>query len=183
MITRPIREWNRKRPRRKQYRPRLVLTKGNHDEYLARIWKDAPHLRGLVNEDDPYGFKADGWEVYPFLKPVVIDGIKYMHFAPRGPRGTVTQTFRGAPNARAMVQREMMSVTAGHQPGLDTYIHQLDGKTVRGLICGSFYRHALPHLSPQGEDTWRGLIVKHEVHDGMYDIMEVSIDYLERKYS
>lgn len=183
MIQRAVRAANKGKPRRKWYWPRWIFTEGNHDKAIGRVFEDAPRLRGLVDEEDPYGFKADGWEVYPFLKPVIVDGIKYMHFAPRGPRGTVTQTYRGAPNARAMVQREMMSCTAGHQPGLDTYIHQLDGKTVRGLICGSFYRHALPHLSPQGEDTWRGLIVKHEVHDGMYDIMEVSIDYLERRFS
>lgn len=182
MFQRPVREWNKRRRKGKQYRPRWILTEGNHDKAILRIEEEFPRFQGLVPKD-PYGFAGDGWEVYPFLKPVVVDGIKYLHFAPRGSRGAVTQTHRGAPDARTMVMREMMSCTAGHQQGLSVYIHQLEGRVVRGLICGSFYRHALDFLSPQGADTWRGLIVKHEVHDGAYDLMEVSIDYLERKFS
>jgi hypothetical protein len=37
-------------------------------------------------------------------------------------------------------------------------------------------------MGPQGNAYWRGLFVKHEVKNGEYDLMEVSLDYLCRKY-
>ena len=163
----------------KKYRPRMVLTLGNHEERIVRYANANPSLIGKVSYDDlPYS----SWEVYDYLQPVVIDGISYCHFFPRNAQGRITQTKRGAPSARLQVLRELQSCTSGHLQGVDYYVHQTGDRRFHGLMAGSFYQHEEEYLSPQGTAYWRGVIVKHEVHDGQYDPCFISLDYLLNKY-
>ena len=37
-------------------------------------------------------------------------------------------------------------------------------------------------MGNQGNNHWRGLVVLHEVKDGQFDEMFVSLDYLRKKY-
>ena len=72
----PMREFNirAKKNKEKQYKPRLVLCLGNHEERIERAVNSDPKLEGLIKyEDLPY----EDWEVHSFLKPVFIDGIAY----------------------------------------------------------------------------------------------------------
>lgn len=179
---RPIFDVNKGVRKGKQYRPRLVYTLGNHEDRIARWAQTEPAMDGLVGYHH-FNLERHGWEVHPFLVPVVIDGIKYAHFHPRGASGRITQTRRGAPSARIMVQREGMSCTAGHMQGLDWAPLHRGHTTHYGLIAGSYYLHAEAYLTPVGNIHWCGLVMKHEVHEGQYDPMFVSIEYLSRRYS
>lgn len=171
----PIDAHNRTLTWRKRYKPRLVLTLGNHCARITRYVECNPELSGKVSLDDlPY----ERWEVHPFLEVVDIDGISYSHYFVRNSQGRVMQTRRGAPNARLQVQRELKSCTAGHLQGLDFAIHQTENRRYYGLIAGSFYSQEEDYLSPQGTAYWRGIIMKHEVENGEYDIMTVSLRYL-----
>jgi hypothetical protein len=162
------------------YNPRMVLTLGNHEERIARYVEANPNMEKFITYGDlPYW----DWEVYNFLEPVEIDGIYYCHYFPRNASGRIVQSKNGAPNAKQQVMREMKSCTSGHLQGLDYYIHQTATRRYHGLIAGSFYQHEEDYLTPQGTAYWRGVIVKHEVDDGQYDPMFVSMDYLLRNYS
>jgi hypothetical protein len=88
------------------------------------------------------------------------------------------------PNAQTMTRREMVSCVAGHTPGLDTYIHPAGGGAglIRGTIAGSFYQHDEAYQGPQGNRYWRGCLMLHEVADGYYNAMEVSMNYLLSNY-
>lgn len=46
----------------------------------------------------------------------------------------------------------------------------------------SFYQHDEEYMGPQGNHYWRGIVFKHEVTDGRYDPMFVSLDYLLREW-
>jgi hypothetical protein len=100
----------------------------------------------------------------------------------KGANGRVVNTKYGAANARTQVLREMRSCTAGHKPGLDVHIQPIGNGAMRGVIAGSFYQHEEEYMTPQGDTYWRGVLVKHEVHKGNYDLMEVSLKYLLRKW-
>ena len=176
-----LRRWNRRRPARRRYKPRLVLLRGNHEERILRYLRENPWAEGLLSA---HPLQSPGWEVHEFLAPVVIDGIAYCHFFCRAADGNVKQSRRGAPNARLQVIREGMSATAGHQQGLDLHRQPVGGGQARwGLIAGSFYQHEETYLTPQGTSYWRGVILKHEVRDGDYDPCIVSMGYLLRKYT
>lgn len=179
----PIRSYNerRKKNRKKRYNPRLVLTLGNHENRIARHVNSYPVLSGTLSVDN-LGYEDYGWDVYPFLEAVEIDGILYSHYFPRGPSGRIVQTYRGAPSAAAQVQREGQSCTSGHIQGLGFHIQQRGNRRDYGLQAGSFYLHEEDYLGLQGTAYWRGVVMKNEVHDGMYDPMFLSISYLMKRY-
>lgn len=156
------------------YKPRLVLTLGNHEERIVRYGNENPHLHGFVTVQD-LGYEAWGWEVHPFLEVVEIDGIEYAHYITTGVMG------RAANSAAAMLRERQKSCTMGHSQYYDMAIHKKTQN--RALMCGTFYQHDEDYLGPQGNSYRRHLVFKHEVTDGRYDLMEVSIDFLKRRYS
>lgn len=180
----PMNEYNsiRKKNRKKLYNPRRILTLGNHENRINRHVDNYPYLVDHLSTDD-LDFKSHGWEVYNFLDVVEVDGILYSHYFPRNANGKIVQTYRGAPSARAQVIREMQSCTSGHMQGLDYHVQQTGNRRYHGLMAGSFYLHDEEYLSPQGTAYWRGVIMKHNVLDGDYDPMFVSIDYLRKRYA
>ena len=83
LLLQPLIDFNlkAKKNKEKQYKPRLVLTLGNHEQRIERAINDDPKLEGLISYNDlPY----KTWEVYPYLKPVIINGIAYCHYFPSG---------------------------------------------------------------------------------------------------
>lgn len=174
----PLKAWNasRKQGKRKQYRPKLHLTLGNHENRINRHINAYPILHGRLSTDD-LCYKEAGWNVYDFLEVIKLDGISYSHYFPRNAAGRIVQTRNGSPNARVQVQREGRSCTAGHLQGLDIHIQQRQDHLDIGLIAGSFYMHEEDYLGPQGTAYWRGVIFKHEVENGSYDPMMVSMRY------
>jgi hypothetical protein len=182
-LLKPIHDYNkqRKKNKEKQYKPRMVMLLGNHENRINRAIDREAILEDTISTDD-LGYEDAGWEVHPFLEVVEIDGVHYSHFFPRSPSGRVMQNRRGAPSAAAQVKREMCSCTSGHMQGLDFSVYQTGNRRYYGLIAGSCYEHEEDYLSPQGTQYWRGIIMKHEVNNGQYDAMFVSLDYLKRRY-
>ncbi len=182
-LMQPIKDLNKKLAASKEalYKPRMVLTLGNHEERILRAIEDDAKLDGTIGISD-LGYEEAGWEVYEFLQPVEIDGILLSHYFPRSASGAVTQTKNGAPNARTQLQREGGSCIAGHRQGLEVWCQPLRGKMQWGIIAGSFYSHNEQYLSAQGNLHWRGIIVLHEVSNGSFDPTFVSINYLKRRY-
>ena len=161
---------------------RRVILRGNHEQRIERYVEDHPELEGTVG----YHCFNDvelGWEPVDFLDTITIGGVTFSHYFPRSGDGAISQTKRGAPSARAQVLREMRSCVAGHKQGLDTHIHHTGNRTIRGIIAGSCYLHQESYLSPQGTNYWRGILMLHEVKNGNFNLMEVSLDYLKRRYS
>lgn len=178
MLLCPLRELQGKlkADKKRAYTPRLVLTLGNHEDRITRAVDSDPKLDGTIGLQD-LNYEAFGWEVYPYLQPVNIDGIMYSHYFPSGQLG------RPCTSARAILSKYHMSCIAGHQQGRDiAYGKRADGKTITAIIAGSFYQHEEPYLNPVTNNHWRGIYMLHEVTDGSFDEMAVSINYLRRKY-
>lgn len=163
--------------RTRGYNPRLVFTEGNHEERIERLCENDPKLDGLISLDD-LAYKDYGWKVHPFLKPVKINGVSYSHYFPTGVMGWPCRT------ARSMLTKFHQSCVAGHTPGKDiAYAHRVDGTSVTCIIAGSFYQHDEDFLKPIiNRQYWRGLLMLHEVKDGAFDEMFVSMNYLKRKF-
>ena len=71
----------------------------------------------------------------------------------------------------------------GHQQTLQTGIrYTVTGKAHRGLVAGAFYMHDEEYMGSQGNHHWRGCIMKHEVEDGNYSILELSLEYLMKEW-
>ena len=174
----PLWEYNAKAKKNKEklYKPRMVLTLGNHEERINRAVNNDPKLDGVLSIDD-LRYKEFGWEVHPFLDVVIIDGVAYSHYFVSGLLG------RPVTSASACIAKKHMSCVQGHQQGLQIHTaHRADGSPITAVIAGSFYEHHEDYLGPQGNKHWRGFLVLHEVKDGAFDLMPVSLDFLNKRY-
>lgn len=159
--------------------PLQILTLGNHEQRLERYIGEHPELDGTLQLP---AFAKYGWTVYPFLQPVEVNGVYFAHYFTRTAKGWAGRNPH--PNAQVMTRREMVSCVAGHTPGLDSYIHPAGGAAglIRGTIAGSFYQHDEAYQGPQGNRYWRGCLMLHEVYDGYYSMLEISMEYLLARY-
>jgi hypothetical protein len=159
----------------KVYKPRLVLTLGNHENRINRAINNNPTLEGLISVKD-LGYEKD-WEVFEFLHPVFISGVGFSHYWPVGAMG------RPAASPAAIINKLHMSCVAGHQQGKQiAYGKRADGKPICSIIAGSYYMHDEDYMDSLSNRHWRGLVVLNDVKDGHFDEMMLSIEYLERKY-
>ena len=159
------------------YSPHLVLTLGNHENRVNRAVENSPELDGMLSVDD-LEYESWGWEVIPFLEPIVIDGVCYAHYFTSGVMG------RPVSSARALNTKKHQSCVMGHTQRREIdYQYNAQGKRITSIFTGAFYQHDEDYLGPQGNaETWRGLWMLNQVKDGEFDEMPVSLDYLKRRY-
>lgn len=162
--------------RKKVWNPRMVFLLGNHEQRMMRAVENDSKLEGLISYDD-LDLDDYGWEVYDFLEPAIIDGIAYSHYFCSGVMG------RPVTNAKLLLQKKMMSCIQGHVQDRDiAYARRGDGSSITGLFAGIFYDHDEGYLNPQTNGSWSGVWMLHEVNDGSFDELPVSLNYLRKKY-
>lgn len=174
----PLYEYNNraKRNKEKQYWPRLVLTLGNHEDRINRLVNEDPKLEGMIQITDlPYW--QYGWEVYPYLEVVNLDGINYSHYFTSGVMG------RPVPNARQLLIKKHQSCVMGHVQTMDIATdYRADGTPITGLFAGCCYEHNEFYLGKQGNHHFRGIHMLYEVNNGSFYHHAISLNYLNRKY-
>ena len=157
---------------------RKVLLRGNHENRGDRAVNADPRLEGLIGEH-LYNDVKLGWEIVPFLKPIEIHSLTFSHFFQNPGTG---RPYSG--NVETMLKNIGFSFVAGHQQGLRWGRRELtNGRVQIGLIAGSCYLHNEEYRGYQAASEWRGVAVLHEVADGNYDPMFVSLNYLKEKFS
>jgi hypothetical protein len=160
------------------FRPgRMVLLRGNHEDRLTRFISENPALEGVFGFD-LFNDVSHGWEVVPYLQPIEIDGLVFCHYFYNPANG---RPYGG--NIDTMLRNIGHSFVQGHRQGLSVGRRELStGHTQRGLVAGSFYEEPEDYRGPQAAFEWRGILVLHEVADGNYDLMEVSMGFLRRRF-
>ena len=161
-----------------RYKPRMTLTLGNHEDRIDRYAETHPEMHGFLSVDN-LKYKEFGWEVVKFLTPIEIGGIFYAHYF----QNVMTGKPLGG-NAAAMLKVIGKSYSCGHRQTLDiaTRSLQVNGQQQWGLQCGAFYEHQEGYKGFQGNFHFRGVVVKHNVKGGSYDLMLVSSDWLKAQY-
>jgi hypothetical protein len=163
--------------RKKVYSPRMIFCTGNHEFRADRFANDNPEFEGFVGVRE-LGLEDYGWEVYPFLKPAVVDGISYVHY--------LANPFTGKPyggNALNQLKNVGKSFVVGHKQLLDCAIRPtLDGQMQIGIVNGACYPFDEPYKGFQGNHHFRGVTMLHEVKDGFGCPMFVSLEYIMEKY-
>lgn len=168
LFLRPIRKL------RKNRRPELVITLGNHEDRIDREANANPKWQGFLSSKN-LGYAECGWRVVPFLDIAVVDAVQYSHYFVSGSMG------RPVSSASALLRTRQSSAVMGHVQRVDLAVHPQT--QFIGLFAGICYQHDEPYLTPQGNSTKRGIWMLHEVHDGTFDPMFVSLGFLKRRYS
>ena len=164
-----------KRNHEKHWNPRKVFITGNHEHRADRVAKSDPKWEGIIGS---HNCETLDFERYPFLKIVEIDGIKYCHYFP--------SPFSGKPIGGTIVSRLNNiggSFVQGHQQGFLYASKQFPDHVKHGLVCGRFYLDDEGYRPPDVQRTeWNGIVVLNEVQNGTFDLMPLSMSYLQRKY-
>lgn len=177
----PMWQYNEQQRRTKhsQYKPRLEFVLGNHDHYVVALAEKDEALGGLISLDDFAYDKEFGWTVHPFLEPLFIEDIAFVHYI-KNPKSAYpmggTVEYRLGKVAKSFV--------VGHVPGRQhAEISTLKpGAVLQGLQVGSFYDYNPAYQGPQGATYWRGMVMLHDVHSGMYDPEFISVKRLKELY-
>lgn len=155
------------------YTPELHMTMGNHEHRLDRFANEHPYLEEVVGTH-MLNYEQWGWKVHPFLKPVTLDGVEYVHYFVSGKKNLPISS------ANAMRTKFTRSSIMGHaqqtEVAFDPRSHQWF------IFCGLCCLHDEAYLGPQGNDNRRQILVLHEVEDGKFDPMFVSLRFLEKAY-
>ena len=171
-------EYNKvqKRTRHALWQPERHILLGNHEDRINRAVNMDAQLEGVISTDQ-LDYATTGWKVRPFLDVLWLDGVAYSHY--------FYNPMTGKPlggNVEARLKSIGHTFTMGHQQTLAYGLRFVAGKSQHGLVAGSCYLHDEDYKGPQGNAHWRGIIVKHEVKDGSYDPMFVSLNYLCNRY-
>jgi hypothetical protein len=161
----------------KNYNPRKIFCLGNHEHRLDRYIDDNPELIGTLGTD-LLPFEKYGWEVHPFLKPVEVNGIFFVHYLANPMNG---KPYGG--NAMNILKTVGRSFVVGHKQVLDVAIRPtIDGKQQIGIVNGACYDHMEGYKGWQGNNHFRGLTVLHEAKDGFAVPCFVSLSYMKEAY-
>lgn len=165
----------------RSYSPRKVLTRGNHEQRIETAVQANPKLEGTLSFRD-LDWGRYGVEEHGFLEPVSVFGVTFVHYCPLNASGRVGASKFGAPSALAQARRMMRSTVCGHRQGLDVATVETPGRRIRGVIAGSFYRHDEQYLTPMGNSHWHGILMLNDIQAGDFDLCEVSMGYLSRRW-
>lgn len=160
------------------YRPRKVVTLGNHEERIDRFVQYNPEFEGLIGTDK-LAFSKHGWEVYPFLTPAEICGINFVHFVQNGMTG---KPLGGTVMTRLKNVGE--SFVMGHQQVLDHCLRYLplSGRAQIGVIIGACYDHDEGYKGVQGNHHFRGCVMLYECSQGFGLVKPVSLSHMKEIY-
>lgn len=160
------------------YSPRMIMLYGNHCDRITRHVESNPELYGFLSLDS-LGYKEAGWETVDFLTPVTVDGIAYSHYFANSGNGKAMSG-----TADVMLKNLGVSFVQGHRQvmSIGTRFLPTTGQQMWGLILGACYEHNEKYLGETGNKHFRGIAVLHNVCDGSYDPMLVSLKWLEEQF-
>lgn len=162
--------------KKKVYKPEMHMLLGNHENRIDRAVNDDPKLEGVLSTDD-LQYEAFGWKVHQFLNVVEIEGVLFSHYFTTGVMG------RPVTSPAALLAKKHMSCVMGHvQTDGIASNYTGNGKRITAIFAGGCYLHDEEYLGPQGNNHWRGVWMLNDVHDGEFDVMPLSLKYLQRKY-
>lgn len=157
------------------YVPRKIFTLGNHEQRIERHVNANPHLIGFLGYDQ---LDLEGWELFNFLTIAEVDGVHYSHYFPNPLSG---RPIGGTADNR--LNKLGFSFTQGHEQSFKYARRDLsNGAVIHGLVAGAFYTHDEDYKGPQGNHHFRGVVYKHNVKDGDYDVESISIRRLMEEY-
>lgn len=162
--------------RKKLYKPRLVLTLGNHENRITRAVNNDPKLEGVLSLDD-LSYETYGWEVVPFLEVVDIEGVCFSHYFTSGVLG------RPVTSPNALITKKHVSCVMGHcqTDGVASQYNAM-GRRITGIFAGACYLHDEEYLGAQGNNHFRGVWMLYDVKDGEFSPLQVPLSYLKDKY-
>jgi hypothetical protein len=187
LLEKPMEQRNAalRRSKHKQITMDKHVTWGNHEHRISRTVENVPELDGLIGVHilDEF-WRKRGWTTHQYTEVVDLDGVWYSHCF-------LTELTGRAIGAMAstMLKQIGHTFTQGHRQTYEVACRYVGQKMQRALIAGACYLHDEEYKGPHRKDSersanyhWRGCVMKHDVADGEYSLMELPLDYFCRRY-
>lgn len=170
----------------KRKRPAWYGFEGNHENRIKKALANDPRLEG-----EKYGisFKHldtarfyDEYHEYENGAPAVFDydGVSYAHYFASGNYGT---PMSGEHHAYNLIKKRNHSSTCGHSHRRSVYFKDdAYPKTNIGLVAGCFKGHEEHWAGQANREWWKGVIIKRNIQEGVYEPEFVSLERLEKEY-
>lgn len=157
----------------------MARTLGNHENRGAKVLQYEAALAALVSTQD---FKSAeyGWSEVPFLEPLSIDGVTYVHYWEQtGSQRAIS----GVVPARAVLLKKHVSTVFGHSHRLG-YFEESDGHGSRICVlnCGAYFPQAAQYAGKDNELWRRGIAVLHDVQAGSFSLRWHDFDAIRKRY-
>lgn len=159
--------------------PKFFRCLGNHENRINKAVNLDAILDGTISTNDLQS-KEFGWEEYPFLEPLHIEGITFQHYFTSGIKSL---PIGGENAARLIMTKQFKSCVQGHSHTMD-YSRRTDaaGNKVHGLVVGVFQDYDSDYAGPANKMWDRGLPILRNVENGSYDLEWVSMNRLKAIY-
>lgn len=172
-------------PLKKQKRklPYSVICLGNHEHRISRAIDLSPELDGAISLKD---LKLKEWYDavvdYTGSTPgtITMDGITFAHYFVGGIAG---RPLGGIHAGYALVTKKLTSVTCGHSHLFDTCVlTNANGKKIIGTVVGCAQDYSNDWAGEVANLWDRGVVIKRNVEDGVYDLQWISMKTLKEIY-
>jgi len=159
--------------------PVYVRCLGNHENRITRIGELEPAFDGLVSLDD-LGSDEYGWEQVPFLEPVEIGGVAFVHYLKgKGSRAAVA----GVVPARSAFLGGHHSIVVGHSHTMSYFESVgITGRRYCSMNVGCYTPEHMAYASTDNRLFRRGIALLERVKDGTFSPRWYGIDEVEERW-
>ena len=165
--------------RQKRKMPRFIRTIGNHEDRITRALDNDPVLQGTMGMEDLQS-KEYGWEEYPFLEPVEVEGVRFAHYFATGVSG---RPVSGENPALALITKQLQSCVQGHSHLLDYSIRTAaDGRRIMGLTVGCYLEQNLDWADSTAHLWYPCVCYLKSTEGGAYDLQVIRLSRLQEVY-
>jgi hypothetical protein len=164
----------------KKYDPRWVMLYGNHENRIKRATNADSMLDGTISVED-LKYEEFGWETVPFLDEIDIDGVAYSHYFVSG---VMARPIGGEHPATMLLNKRHKSCTAGHLHLADwSQRTVVGGQHIMGCLAGCYLEDEEDYVPTSvNQMWWKGLVIKRNVVDGVYDPQFLSLNTIKRMF-
>lgn len=167
-------------------RPAYYGHEGNHENRIKKALANDPRVSG-----SRYGISFghletsrwyDEYHEYRNAAPAisVYDSVSYAHYLGAGNYG---RAMSGARHAANLISKRHSSVTVGHSHRRDIYFKDdAYPRASIGLVAGCFKGREEEWAGQANGEWWKGVVIKRNIEDGVYDPEFVSLERLEKTY-
>ena len=159
---------------------------GNHEHRIKRAIALDPRLEG-----DRYGvsfshLQTKDWfnkyTEYNNSAPGILDldGVSYAHYFASGNYGSAMS---GLHHAYSLLQYRNHSSTCGHSHKRSVYFKDTaHPEGIIGLVTGCYKGADEPWAGQSNQDWWKGVVIKRQIDNGVYEPQFISMKTLEIEY-
>lgn len=158
--------------------------RGNHEHRIYRAVDLQPELEGTVDyadlqENHYYDEVIDYVGNYPGT--ACVDGVNYGHYMVSGIMG---RPISGEHPAYSLLSKRFSSSTVGHGHIMDYCVRtRTDGRKIMGLALPMFCDFNIDWAGEINRLYSRGVVIKRNVEDGIYDLSIISMEELRQRYA